>query len=76
MIESTWRVVKQSLPNFGTTKEQYESYFEEFMFRRKYFEGREGCISLYTSTSVISQLVPYATHFLNWFFSEPFDSLI
>ena len=40
MIESTWRVVKQSLPNFGTTKEQYESYFEEFMFRRKYFEGR------------------------------------
>ena len=40
MIESTWRVVKQSLPKFGTTKEQYDSYFEEFMFRRKYFEGR------------------------------------
>ena len=31
MIESTWRVVKQSLPKFGTTKEQYESYFEEFV---------------------------------------------
>ena len=40
MIESTWRVVKQSLPKFGTTKEQYDSYFEEFMFRCKYFEGR------------------------------------
>ena len=31
MIESTWRVVKQSLPKFGTTKEQYNSYFEEFV---------------------------------------------
>ena len=40
MIESTWRVVKQSLPKFGTTKEQCESYFEEFMFRHKYFEGK------------------------------------
>ena len=36
-IESTWRAVKRSLPRSGTVKSLYESYFAEFIFRRKYF---------------------------------------
>ena len=35
-IESTWRAVKPSLPRYGTTKGLYDSYFAEFMIRRKY----------------------------------------
>ena len=37
-IESTWRAVKSSLPRSGTTKDHYNSYFAEFLFRRLYLE--------------------------------------
>ena len=40
-IESTWRAVKRSLPRSGTVKSLYESYFAEFIFRRKYLEDSE-----------------------------------
>ena len=36
-IESTWRAVKRSLPRSGTRKPFYQSYFLEFLFRRRYF---------------------------------------
>ena len=37
-IESTWRAVKQSLPRYGTVKGLYDSYFVEYMVRRKYLK--------------------------------------
>ena len=37
-IESTWRTVKRSLPRGGTSQNLYNSYFAEFLFRRKYFQ--------------------------------------
>ena len=40
-IESTWRAVKRSLPRSETVKSLYESYFAEFIFRRKYLEDSE-----------------------------------
>ena len=38
-IESTWRAVKQSLPKYGTVKTLYDSYFVEYMIRRKYLKS-------------------------------------
>jgi len=35
-IESTWNALKKSLPNFGTAKEIYHSYFAEHCIRHKY----------------------------------------
>ncbi len=35
-IESTWRAVKASLPRYGTTKGLYDSYFVEYIVRKKY----------------------------------------
>ena len=35
-IESTWHVLKKSLPVYGCRKDLYESYFEEFVVRRKF----------------------------------------
>ena len=40
-IESTWRAVKRSLPRSGSTKGLYDSYFSEFIFRRRYLEEEE-----------------------------------
>ena len=40
-IESTWRAVKRSLPRSGTTKDHYNSYFAEFIFRRQYLAHSE-----------------------------------
>ena len=61
MIESTWRVVKQSLPKFGTTKVQYNSYFEKFMFHRKYFEGRRDHFLVF-----LENVALVYTPFLHW----------
>ncbi|XP_067685777.1 uncharacterized protein [Haliotis asinina] len=39
-IESTWRAVKNcGLPSSGTQKALYDSYFVEYIFRRKYLSG-------------------------------------
>ncbi|XP_067659400.1 uncharacterized protein [Haliotis asinina] len=35
-IESTWRAVKASLPRYGTAKGLYDSYFVEYIVRKKY----------------------------------------
>ena len=41
-IESTWRAVKRrSLPRSGTVKRMYNSYFAEFLFRRKYLQDSD-----------------------------------
>ncbi|XP_067652209.1 uncharacterized protein [Haliotis asinina] len=41
-IESTWRAVKNTgLPASGTTKALYDSYFVEYIFRKKYLSGAE-----------------------------------
>ena len=40
-IESTWRAVKWSLPRSGTVKGMYNSYFAEFLFRRKYLQDSD-----------------------------------
>lgn len=38
-IESTWRAVKTSLPRHGTRKSMYDSYFVEYIFRKKYLNS-------------------------------------
>ena len=38
-IESTWRAVKQSLGKSGTRKCLYDSYFGEYIIRKKYMDG-------------------------------------
>ncbi len=38
-IESTWRAVKASLPRYGTVKGLYESYFVEYIIRKKYLRS-------------------------------------
>ena len=35
-IDSTWRTIKRFLPRGGTNHQMYESYFVEYLFRRKY----------------------------------------
>ena len=39
-IESTWRAVKSSLPRTGTTKDLYDSYFAEYIVRKRFFTDR------------------------------------
>ena len=38
-IEGTWSAVKRSLPRYGTVKEHYNSYFGEYLWRRKYVQN-------------------------------------
>ncbi|XP_071093641.1 uncharacterized protein [Haliotis cracherodii] len=39
-IESTWRAVKNcAIPSSGTQKSLYDSYFVEYIFRKKYLSG-------------------------------------
>lgn len=38
-IESTWHALKLSLPRSGTQKRLYDSYFEEYVARRRYMVG-------------------------------------
>ena len=40
-IESTWRAVKTSLPKHGTVKSLYDTYFVEYIFRRRYLNDAE-----------------------------------
>ena len=40
-IESTWRAVKASLPRFGTQKGLYNTYFAEYIIRKKYLNDSE-----------------------------------
>jgi transposase-like protein len=35
-IESNWRSTKASLPQYGTVKDLYNSYFSEYMWRRRF----------------------------------------
>lgn len=37
-IESTWHALKQSLPRSGTQKQLYDSYFEEYVIRKRYLK--------------------------------------
>ena len=38
-IESTWRAVKTSLPKHGTVKSLYDTYFVEYIFRKRYLNS-------------------------------------
>ena len=40
-IESTWRAVKNSLPQNGTVKDLYDSYFSEYCVRKKYLNSSD-----------------------------------
>ena len=40
-IESTWRAVKTSLPKHGTIKSLYDTYFVEYIFRKRYLNDAE-----------------------------------
>ena len=40
-IESTWRAVKTSLPKHGTVKSLYDTYFVEYIFRKRYLNDAE-----------------------------------
>ena len=40
-IESTWRAVKTSLPKHGTVKSLYDTYFVEYIFRKRYLSDAE-----------------------------------
>ena len=37
-IESTWRAIKTSLPKHGSVKTLYDTYFVEYIFRKKYLK--------------------------------------
>ena len=40
-IWSTWRAVKTDLPNNGTVKSLYDTYFVEYIFRKRYLNDAE-----------------------------------
>ena len=40
-IESTWRAVKTSLPEHGTVKSLDDTYFVEYIFRKRYLNDAE-----------------------------------
>ena len=40
-IESTWRAVKTSLPKHGAVKSLYDTYFVEYIFRKRYLNDAE-----------------------------------
>ena len=46
-IESCWRAVKGSLPRYGTTKELYQSYIDEYLVRRSALRGKSDKFVVY-----------------------------
>ena len=40
-IESTWRAVKTSLPKHGTVKSLYDTYFVEYIFRKRHLNSAD-----------------------------------
>jgi transposase-like protein len=50
-IEGLWNLLRRWMPKFGTTKDNYASYFVEFIYRRRYFSNieREQRFSLFIS---------------------------
>ena len=43
-IENTWRGIKQSLPRKGTSKDLFESYQREWLWRQQYGDDPFGSI--------------------------------
>jgi len=48
-IESTWHALKLSLPRSGTQKQLYNSYFEEYVIRKRYLETAEDKFTQYVN---------------------------
>lgn len=52
-IESNWRSTKASLPKYGTVKNLYDTYFSEYMWRRRFVQDDRNAFNMLVNHIVL-----------------------